>query len=339
VEEAITVTVTQPEPLTISPASVQACRGQYTTLTASGGQYYIWDQAEGLTKAAGEEVRVNPETTTRYTVRSIDEQGCETSNYVTVVVEDKDFLEISASQASACFKEEVNLIASGASSYEWGTNASLRPNGPRAYASPTETTTYQVIGTNSGGCVDTAEITLEVNDLKPDFVFDRPETIDLAQGPGRVEFSDRTINAESWLWDFGTGSTSTEQNPLHFFRKPGKYTVSLIVSNGICEDLVVKKIEVINSSSLEELVDEGEINIPDLATEDGIVNVKLESPRQMRLQLRLLDSRGTQLYDGLLQVSAGTYEQPFSLSNFNKGAYFIELMDGEETYRQQVVYR
>ncbi|MEL6253714.1 MAG: PKD domain-containing protein [Bacteroidota bacterium] len=340
VEEAITVTVTQPEPLTISPASVQACRGQYTTLTASGGQYYIWDQAAGLTKAAGEEVRVNPETTTRYTVRSIDEQGCETSNYVTVVVEEKDFLEISASHSSVCIQEEVSLVASGADTYTWlPADGLLRFEGARTYVRPNQNTTYQVVGTNTGGCVDTAEISLEVNELKPDFVFDRPETIDLAEGPGRVEFSDRTINAESWLWDFGTGSTSTEQNPLHFFRKAGKYTVSLIVSNGICEDIVSKNIEVINSSSLEELVDEGEINIPDLATEEGIINVKLESPRQMRLQLRLLDSRGTQLYDGLLVVSAGTYEQPFSLSNFNKGAYFIELMDGEETYRQQVVYR
>ena len=83
----------------------------------------------------------------------------------------------------------------------------------------------------NAGCTDTASISIEVNDIKPDFTFDKPETIDLAQGPGKVQFTDGTLNATSWLWDFGTGSSSTEQNPTHFFTKPGKYQVSLFVSN------------------------------------------------------------------------------------------------------------
>jgi PKD repeat protein len=34
-----------------------------------------------------------------------------------------------------------------------------------------------------------------------------------------------------WLWDFGDGSTSTEQNPNHTYGAPGVYTVMLTVSN------------------------------------------------------------------------------------------------------------
>jgi PKD repeat protein len=34
----------------------------------------------------------------------------------------------------------------------------------------------------------------------------------------------------SWLWDFGDGSTSTAQNPKHFYSSPGAYTVTLKVS-------------------------------------------------------------------------------------------------------------
>ena len=149
VEQSITVEVTQPKHLQISPASVQTCKGQYTTLNVTGGNYYIWDQAHGLGKAAGEEVRVNPDKTTRYTVRSIDEQGCETSNYVTVVVEEKDFLEISAAKSSVCSEEEVTLIASGASSYRWSPAEGLmRFEDARTFVRPTQTTTYEVVGTN-----------------------------------------------------------------------------------------------------------------------------------------------------------------------------------------------
>lgn len=35
----------------------------------------------------------------------------------------------------------------------------------------------------------------------------------------------------SWLWDFGDGSTSTEQNPVHKYATPGTYTVTLTAIN------------------------------------------------------------------------------------------------------------
>ncbi|WP_206082202.1 PKD domain-containing protein [Maribellus sediminis] len=44
----------------------------------------------------------------------------------------------------------------------------------------------------------------------------------------------------SWLWDFGDGGTSTEQNPVHLYDKPGKFDVSCIVSNGEQSDTITK---------------------------------------------------------------------------------------------------
>jgi PKD repeat protein len=35
----------------------------------------------------------------------------------------------------------------------------------------------------------------------------------------------------SWAWDFGDGSTSTEQNPTRLFAGPGSYQVTLTVTN------------------------------------------------------------------------------------------------------------
>ena len=31
----------------------------------------------------------------------------------------------------------------------------------------------------------------------------------------------------AWKWDFGDGSSSTEQNPIHHYAKGGDYTVTL----------------------------------------------------------------------------------------------------------------
>ncbi len=45
-----------------------------------------------------------------------------------------------------------------------------------------------------------------------------------------VAFKDQTCgNVTSWKWTFGDGATSTEQNPIHQYSKPGEYVVVLYV--------------------------------------------------------------------------------------------------------------
>lgn len=48
----------------------------------------------------------------------------------------------------------------------------------------------------------------------------------------KVVFEDKSYgNITSWHWDFGDGTTSTEQNPIHTYRKDGvHYTVTLTVA-------------------------------------------------------------------------------------------------------------
>lgn len=49
--------------------------------------------------------------------------------------------------------------------------------------------------------------------------------------PLTVNFLDYSTYASSWSWDFGDGTRSTEQQPSHVYTTPGRYPVSLTVSN------------------------------------------------------------------------------------------------------------
>jgi len=47
-------------------------------------------------------------------------------------------------------------------------------------------------------------------------------------------------NVTTWQWDFGDGTSSTEQNPVKVYQNPGVYSVSLVVGNGIVSDEEMK---------------------------------------------------------------------------------------------------
>ncbi|MGF7117586.1 chitobiase/beta-hexosaminidase C-terminal domain-containing protein [Methanobacterium oryzae] len=56
-----------------------------------------------------------------------------------------------------------------------------------------------------------------------------------------VNFTDTSTNYPlSWLWDFGDGTTSTEQNPTHTYSKAGTYTVTLTAANPAGSDDEIK---------------------------------------------------------------------------------------------------
>lgn len=60
-----------------------------------------------------------------------------------------------------------------------------------------------------------------------------------------VQFRDKSANAPtSWLWEFGDGSTSTQQNPIHTYATTGTFSVSLTVTNGAGTNKVTRTITV-----------------------------------------------------------------------------------------------
>lgn len=57
--------------------------------------------------------------------------------------------------------------------------------------------------------------------------------------PLSVAFTDLSIPVQTitgWLWDFGDGGTSTEQNPVHQYENAGVYDVSLTITDGLNSD-------------------------------------------------------------------------------------------------------
>jgi gliding motility-associated-like protein len=109
------------------------------------------------------------------------------------------------------------------------------------------TKTFTAVGTHSvkllnkfGGCIDsTAKPVLVIGAPVVDFFADKTTA---CAAPLNVQFTDHTTGSPvKWSWDFGDGSTSTQQSPQHQYQNPGTYDVTLTVTGaGGCP--VTKKI-------------------------------------------------------------------------------------------------
>lgn len=152
--------------------------------------------------------------------------------------------------------DSLGAIISAPISFAWnfgnGTTSSIRYPTAR-YASGGSYPVTLSVTTDSGGVatlVDTILITEETN---ADFSF-TPNS-DCAV-PGRqfvVKFTDESIGATSWLWRFGDGYTSEQQNPAHaYLIADTSYTVKLVVDGPCGLDSVTQTNVIKYSDSLSE---------------------------------------------------------------------------------------
>lgn len=111
-------------------------------------------------------------------------------------------------------------------------NTSTEQNPSHTYAESGDYTVSLTVSNKAGSDTDTFAITVLI---PPSANFVTSET--KASRGTTVQFTDQsTGDIDSWLWDFGDGTTSTQQNPSHTYSDAGTYTISLTVSNAISED-------------------------------------------------------------------------------------------------------
>ncbi len=227
-----------------SPAECKPPFGVAFTNESSGpGQLaYAWDFGNGSTADSANPI-VNYATDGDYTVQLITQSnyGCKDTVQKTVTV--TTYAAGFNSPDSSCLVEPVNfqnISAPGAGSLLWdfgdGTQ-SAEANPVKTYAAAG---TYTVnLVSNYGHCSDTVSKAVKITPKAP---VDFTATNNIGCGiPLEVHFQNNTPGAVSWLWEFGDGQTSTEQNPVHSYTIAASYDVKLTVAtaNG-CGNTITK---------------------------------------------------------------------------------------------------
>ena len=147
---------------------------------------------------------------------------------------------VSASASSINTGSSSTLTASCspvATSYVWTGGSCSTSTTAICTVTPSSTGTYTVVGVNAGGTGSAASVTVTVAAPTQAVITGTISAIPSSgAAPLAIKFagtgrSTVTTDVLSYLWNFGDGSTSTEQSPSHTFSTAGTYAVTLTVSN------------------------------------------------------------------------------------------------------------
>ncbi len=216
---------------------------------------YLWDFGDGTTST-------NPTPTHTYnspgiypvTVIITTAGGCSDTATMArgIIVNSKPVAIFSATPKVACAKTMVNFTDESTGSpirwlWDFGDGATSILQNPGHVFNDTGYKSVQLIIWNSG-CSDTVKYQKYVY-IKPPiarFIV----AFDCSKPLERV-FTDQSVGADTWNWDFGDGHTSTQQHPVHVYAAAGSYPVRLTVTNNStgCDFDAAKTIQVITAKA------------------------------------------------------------------------------------------
>jgi gliding motility-associated-like protein len=229
----------QPPIVRIDNLPVAACAPVTWTFTSTINTLdpvvsYLWDFGDGTTSTAINPTHIFPAGS--YTIKLIvvTASGCSDSAVVNpgIIATVKPTANFVATPREVCAFSPVSFtdLSSGTvTSWNWifgdGTTSTSQ-NPTHAY----EDTGYfdVTLVVCNGGCCDTVKFINYIHINPPIAAFDIAFDCNT---PRARTFTDKSIGADEWNWNFGDGATSTLQNPVHTYADTGTYTISLRVKN------------------------------------------------------------------------------------------------------------
>lgn len=218
-------------------------------LTNSGPWDFLWDFGDGTTSTEQNVSEYTYLQAGTYTISLTASFGdCIVTTVKSITINPiPPIVDFGYDPAFGCAPLTVNFTNLSqfalSSSYEWEFGDGSTSNAVNPTHTYFEPGIYSVSLTASNAFnQSTTEIKSQIIEVfeTPLVQFDvRPAIVFVPDNP--IFTNNQSIGATSFLWDFGDGTTSTEQEPTHFYQEEGFYDITLIGANTLgCADTLTR---------------------------------------------------------------------------------------------------
>lgn len=193
-----------PVPVVFAGRDTAICLNTSAQLLANGADSFSWKPATALSCINCPNPVATPSGSITYQVMGKTIFGCTNTDEIYIEVKQPFTVTGLKNSDSICLGKSITLNVTGAEIYNWSPATGLNnSSSANVVASPSVTTTYQVVGSDNKNCFfDTATIDLKVNpnptvNAGPDQVLHLGNSTSLP-----IQYS---ADANSWLWSPATG--------------------------------------------------------------------------------------------------------------------------------------
>jgi gliding motility-associated-like protein len=234
------------------------------TSITSGIINYLWKFGDGGLSNSANPVHTYTSSGSYPVTLVINQNGCKDSitlpNSISIQNSNINF---AISSQTICagqnisFTNTSNPFAS-ASNWNFGNGQTSQLQNPTATYTAAGIYTVTLSSVDVNGCSGTKTNTLLVSN-SPTTLFSA-DTLVACSWPLTVNFTDASIGAVNYYWDFGDGNSSILQNPSHTYTSSGTFEVTLTTNNSAnsCSDSLIKNNYIIISPPIANF-----ISIPD----------------------------------------------------------------------------
>ncbi len=150
----------------------------------------------------------------------------------------------------------------------------------------------------------------------------------------KIQFLNEIDFATAYFWDFGDGTTSQEENPVHEYSEEAQYIVKLVASND-CEDLIVEQ-NIFSTTSTKDLSNSENFELfPNPANQFVTIKSNLLSSAT---RIELVNSQGQIVKRiSLDNIPFSNYKTTLNVSPLSSGLYWVVLFSDSSSIAKKLL--
>ena len=156
-----------------------------------------------------------------------------------------------------------------------------------------------------------------------------------------VDFTDLSVNADNWSWNFGDGFNAATQNPMHTYALPGSYMVCL-TAIGACMSDTICMLVTVGFTGMDDATNDTALEVYPNPT-DGLLNLSVRTmPKSIFVSVYNLlgevvySSSGADIHMSNVNGPETTFT--IDLNHLVNGFYLLKVQIDEQDFMEQLIF-